>query len=1052
KNSTQYEIHLERLDPADSSVFISKFLAKLLHRILDSLGNSEDRVRLQIELANSFILWLSDYLETNPNLLDSSEYLLKVEGELLKAIYSRENRYFSNLADHLKSITPVTGLSQSELFTGSNQGLTMESELKKEIQSCDEICWLVSFVKWTGVRIIIDSLKQFTFQPNKRFRIITTTYLGATDQKALDELAKLPNTEIKINYESLRERLHAKAYLFLRNTGYHTGYIGSSNLSRSALSSGLEWNLKITSQEIPHIISKFRSSFESYWNSKEFETYDFKNEGQRAKLQRSLEVAKYGSSNPNNMDDKTTNLPLFDLEPHPHQQEILESLKVERDIHKRKRNLIVAATGTGKTMIAGFDFRNFLKTTPGAKFLFIAHREEILTQSLYTFRGILKDPNFGELWFNGKNPSYYHQLFASIQTLNNRIDDLTLAENYYDYIVIDEVHHIAANSYRKILEKFKPRILLGLTATPERHDGSNILVDFDGTIAAELRLPEAINRKYLCPFQYFGVADNTDISGVSWRNGRYDINELSNLYTNNDARVLNIFQNLDYIISDWNSIKGLGFCVSQDHAEFMARKFNERGIASAFLTSRNSEDRKKLRDDLLRGRIRLLFVVDIFNEGVDIPEINTVLFLRPTESLTIFLQQLGRGLRNAPDKECLTVIDFVGNSRPEYDFTRKFQSLVTSTHRSISHEIEEDFPHLPLGCSIVLQKQVKEVILNNIKKAIVDKNYLVQKIATFETNTGKALTLKNFLNYYSNISLDSVYKVSIDKSGGWTKLCQAAKNLPPTADAEIEKAYYRIFLRILSSESHSYFSFLYKMAKNEFHWNVSDPEECQMAIMVYMDFWNEIGTKCKHESIEHSFEKLKLFADRKDELIQLLEIRIDSLRHEEFSMDSNAYPSLTNCPLRMHARYARDQILTAFGQHSFEKKSSSREGVLDMQDINTELLFVTLQKTEKNYSPTTMYNDYAITERLFHWQTQNTARPDKGKGLSYIEQSQNQKTILLFVREKNRDEYGKTMGYVNLGPVHYFSHEGSQPMSITWKLDHSIPPFLWRDTAKLAIA
>lgn len=342
--------------------------------------------------------------------------------------------------------------------------------------------------------------------------------MGATDAKAVEFLADLPNTEVKLSYNTERERLHAKSYLFIRNTGYHTGYIGSSNLSHSALTNGLEWNLKITSQEIPHIIDKSLSTFETYWASSDFDFFNG-DEQSREKLKSALTQQRGVQEN--------NAVYFFDVKPFPHQSDILEQLTVERTLHTRFRNLVVAATGTGKTLISAFDFSNFVKEKPDAKFLFVAHREEILKQARTAYRGVLRNNNFGELWVAGNTPSNYRQLFASVQTLNSKISELNLSSNYYDYIVIDEVHHITASSYRAIIDYFTPTILLGLTATPERHDGGDILADFGGVIAAEIRLPEAINRRHLCPFQYFGIDDDTDLRNISWNRGRYDIAQLT---------------------------------------------------------------------------------------------------------------------------------------------------------------------------------------------------------------------------------------------------------------------------------------------------------------------------------------------------------------------------------------------------------------------------------------------------------------------------------------------------------------------------------------------
>jgi HKD family nuclease len=496
--------------------------------------------------------------------------LINVEGKVLKAVFSKVDAHFSDLDLRLKEITPYTRLSHSELFTGGNSGLSLESELKKEILSADRVDLLVSFIKFKGIIILEKELKEFTNRGGK-LRVITTTYMGASDFKAIQLLSKLDNTEVKISYNTGNERLHAKAYLFYRNSGFHTGYIGSSNFSRSALTDGLEWNLKITTKEVSHIIDKFQKTFDAYWLNDEFETFDEKNNKERL-----IDALKQGK----NSKEFTSTTSYFDIKPFPYQNEILEKLEVERAVHNRFRNLLVAATGTGKTVVSAFDYKRFKQNNTSAKLLFLAHRKEILQQSRYTFQGILKDPNFGELWVDGMFPNNFELVFASVQSVNNQLGNLNLTPEYYDYIIIDECHHQIANSYRSIINYFKPKILLGLTATPERMDGGDILEDFCNKIAAEIRLPEALNRKLLCPFQYFGITDSVDLSQVGWDKGRYIASELTNLYTSNDRRINEIISNLDKYTKDLNDVRAIGFCVSMEHAEFMAQKVSISRIKS----------------------------------------------------------------------------------------------------------------------------------------------------------------------------------------------------------------------------------------------------------------------------------------------------------------------------------------------------------------------------------------------------------------------------------------------------------------------------------------
>tara|TARA_R110002110_G_scaffold134063_7_gene317024 strand:- start:1491 stop:4130 length:2640 start_codon:yes stop_codon:yes gene_type:complete len=878
--------------------------------------------------------------------------------------------------------------------------------------------------------------------------------MGATDAKAVEFLASLPNTEVKLSYNTNRERLHAKSYLFKRNTGFHTGYIGSSNLSHSALTSGLEWNLKITSQEIPHIIEKSLSTFETYWQSPDFEHFDGKAES-KEKLHDALQAAK-GSFN------NAAPSFYFDIKPHSHQLTILEKLQVERNLHNRYRNLVVAATGTGKTIISAFDFARFYDKNPEAKFLFIAHREEILKQAQGAYRGVLKNSSFGELWVGNNKPSKYHHLFASIQSLNsqmsNPIDTLALSEDYFDYIVIDEVHHIAAKSYREILKHFSPKILLGLTATPERHDGTDILSDFCHVIAAEIRLPEAINQRHLSPFQYFAIDDDTDLSKIKWSKGRYDIAELTNLYTYNDQRVLRILQSLDEIVTDIAQMRALAFCVSKEHANFMAKKFTLKNIACGVLTSDNSKDREIMQQRLKSKQINVLFVVDIFNEGVDIPELDTLLFLRPTESLTIFLQQLGRGLRLTDNKECCTILDFVGNSRPEYDFSHKFRALVGKTNQAIAKEVKQGFPHLPLGCRIELQEKTQTMILKNISQATLNKSRLINLIINFPHVTHLPLTLKNFLHINPNITLEDIYKVKVGKFGGWQALIAISKNKAIDESKQaLYAAYYRaINNRLMICTSISYLRFIKALCDNNFALPLTNftgdtvNSEHLFTLMCHYDFWDKAGKQAGFNRLEESIKALRDKSLQK-ELSEVIDILIEQLEVSEFAMPKVGNPMVDTSPLKMHVRHPKEHIFVAFGESVFSRKSSSREGVLNIADANTELLFVTLNKNENQFSATTMYHDYAMSPTLFHWQTQNSAKPESGRGLGYIKQKENNKTFILFVREQAKDENGKTMGFVNFGPVDFVKYEGSQPMNITWKLKHPMPAYLWHETAKLAI-
>ncbi len=1043
-NSNDFYIGKRSLEKEEAAIWVTRFLSHLIERVMACIpDNNDSRIYEQISLANRMIHWLSEHINDDDFI---SENLLDTQGRILTALFDKADPIAADLTKYAESIMPETGLTHSELFCGSNVGVSLESEIKREIQSADEIYWLVSFIKWTGIRIFKKELENFT-RTGKKLRIITTSYMGATDAKAVEFLASLPNTQVKLSYNTQRERLHAKSYLFKRNTGYHTGYIGSSNLSYSALTKGLEWNLKITSQEISQVIDKSLKTFETYWESADFELFDGQSES-KEKLNQALQEARGGKGLP------VSNF-YFDITPHSHQQRILEQLQAERDIHQRYKNLVVSATGTGKTIISAFDFERYYKANPEANFLFIAHREEILKQAQGAYRGVLKNSSFGELWVGNYKPTSYKHLFTSIQSLNNNLTSLGLSPSYYDYIVIDEVHHIAASSYRSVLEHFSPNILLGLTATPERQDGADILSDFGGVIAADIRLPEAINQRLLTPFQYFGIDDDTDISAVPWVKGRYDIAELTHVYTHNDQRVSRIIQSLNEIVTDITQMRALAFCVSKNHAKYMAQKFSLYNIPCGVLTSDNRNERELQLQRLKSKQIHVLFVVDMFNEGVDIPELDTLLFLRPTESLTVFLQQLGRGLRLTKGKECCTILDFVGNARPDYDFTHKFSALMDRTTQSMAKEIKQGFPYLPLGCRIELQEKSQAIILKSINQAILNKNKLLNLIRNFSNVSSLPLTLSNFLVIYPHINLEDIYKVKIGKCGGWQALLLESRGLSlDKKELDIYTAYYRaINNRLLICTSLSYLNFVKYGIENEFNWDLYQVEDCKkglMSLMLHYDYWDKSGQHCGFSELSDSFKKVR-HTELQKEILEVVQLLIKRLNVNEFSMTPFSKLVANVVPLNMHARYPKEHILVAFGDSLFEKKSSSREGVLSIKNANTELLFVTLNKCEKQFSVTTMYHDYAISDTLFHWQTQNSAKPQSGRGLSYIQQAQTEKTYVLFVREQAKDEFGRTMGFVNFGPVDFVKYEGSQPMNITWKLKHPMPAYMWHDTAKLSI-
>ena len=1019
------------IDKAEASKVLAQYLVDVVQKGLDNVLDNGGDLSAQIALTNQIV----SLIQNTTKEADFASLGVDQRAEQLLALLREADPRLAVGKTAADLSRPETSIAQSSLFTGAIHEPQMYTELKKEIVSADRIDMLVSFIKWSGLRLLMDELREFT-QNGGELRIITTSYMGATDVKAIEELRQLPNTKIKVSYDTKRTRLHAKTYVFYRNTGFTTAYVGSSNLSNAAISSGLEWNVKVTRKDLPETIDKIAATFESYWNSNEFEYYS---EDQKERLARALNAEKYFGSN-------HAEVYTMDITPYSYQQEILDKLEAERTVRGYNRNLVVAATGTGKTVISALDYKRFRKQNPDkpCRLLFVAHREEILKQSMYTFRAVLKDANFGEMFVGSYKPESIDNLFISIQTFNSQDFTAKTTPEFYDYIIVDEFHHAAAPTYQKLLSYYQPSILLGLTATPERMDGKSILSYFGNRIAAEIRLPEAIDRKLLCPFQYFGVTDTVDLDTLKWSAGGYDKSELTKIYTLSGAmaqrRADLVVSSLLKYVTDIDDVKGLGFCVSIEHAEFMNRYFNEHGIPSMYLTgSSPDEERKTAKQRLVAGSVRFIFVVDIYNEGVDIPEVNTVLFLRPTESLTVFLQQLGRGLRLAEDKECLTVLDFIGQANKKYNFEDKFAALLSNTTRSVTREIKDGFVSVPKGCYIQLEKKAARYILDNIRASYGNTAGLVSRVASFTDDTGLELTLANFLDYY-HLDPRAVYKFT-----SFSRLCARA-DVTPDFQEPLEDILTKAFARLAVIDSRRWISFLLDLLPrlDDVDFTALPELQKRMLQMFYITIW---GKAAEDWSSDEVLDNLYALSDSPVLLSELLELL--RYRYEKIDFIDEPVDLGFDCPLDLHCTYTRDQLLVAL---DFLKPATVREGVKWLPEKQLDVFFVTLNKADKDYSPTTMYNDYSINESLFHWQSQSTTAENSATGQRYIHHRERGSKVLLFVREFKSDRITNgAEAYTYLGTASYVSHTGSRPMNVTWKLDRPIPAKFLKKTNKLVV-
>ena len=1009
ERAADLEALIADIDPAEQPHVLSRHVTDALTRALESTKDEGRR----LEIVNSLLSTLS---QSEPLYLADARQLLALSRPSAPGL---ENR---------RLIRPSTPLSEAALLTNAHGEPSLGAELRAELETADRVDLLLAFVKWHGLRVLEPELRRL-LERKAPLRVITTTYIGATERAALDRLVNEYGAEVKIQYDALRTRLHAKAWLFHRDTGFNTAYVGSSNLSRAALLEGVEWNVRLSKVATPSLIEKFQATFDTYWNDVTFELYDPVRDRDR------LDDALAQASGRRTNDRVTITLSGLEVTPYRYQEEMLEALTAERQVHDRHRNLLVAATGTGKTVVAALDYRQLCGShVERPSLLFVAHRREILEQSLRTYREVLADANFGELYVGGARPERWKHVFASVQSLTS-YGVLNIPADAFDIVVIDEFHHAEAATYRRILDHLTPRELLGLTATPERADGVNVRQFFGNRTAAELRLWDALGADLLCPFHYFGVSDGTDLSQVQWSRGRYDEAQLSNVYTGNRARAALVLKELRNKVVDLSRMRALGFCVSVAHAEYMAQVFNEAGISARAVSGNTpTHARAQALADLRDRRVNILFAADLFNEGLDLPDVDTVLFLRPTESATIFLQQMGRGLRRARDKAVLTALDFVGHHRKEFRFDARYRALTGATRKQLEHHVERGFPFLPSGCQIVLDEQAQRAVLANIKAQVTSRwSQIVAELRSYGDHD-----LPSFLDE-SGIELADLLRN--DRS--WTRLRREAGLLTRSGAAHEPQLLKRVRAVAHVDDAERAQAYLRLLADDSMPYKQLTEREQYYARMLFFSLWPNGGG---FESYDDGLAALRHESAARDELSAVIEMSFERTRHSARPL----LGPLAGMPLRVHARYQREEILAGLDYaHLKRVPKSFQAGVVYSEPWRADAFFVTLKKSESDYSPTTMYRDYALSPDLFHWESQSTTSVASPTGQRYLGHASRGSHVLLFTREHRVDDLG-TVPYTFLGPAQYVSHTGDRPIAITWKLSHSMPSDIYLGASVVA--
>jgi hypothetical protein len=579
----------------------------------------------------------------------------------------------------------------------------------------------------------------------------------------------------------------------------------------------------------------------------------------------------------------------------------------------------------------------------------------------------------------------------------------------------------------------RPAELLGLTATPERSDGLPILDWFDGRIAAELRLWDAVDQHRLVPFAYFGVHDGLDLRDIPWRRGRgYDVDSLSNLFTSNDAWARLVIKEVARRVDDLKRMRALGFCVTVGHARFMARVFRDAGIsATAIWSDTPYDERRQALRDLAERRVNVVFSVDLFNEGVDVPAVDTLLMLRPTDSPTLFLQQLGRGLRRHPSKAICTVLDFIGHHRAEFQFDRRLRALLGGHRSEVAAQVEQGFPFLPAGCHMELDRVAGEIVLASIRAAVPSRwSAKVEELRSMAQG-GVVVSLPTFLEK-TGLELEDIY--AGDKS--WSALCHDA-GLPVRTAGPHEDYLRRACGRLLHIDDQNRIDAYRRLLQTELApdpatLSVVDRRLLRMIVAPVVD-------KCvsKSMTLEEGCVLLWAHPQVRAEILALLDLLGDRVEHVPSALAS--HPEV---PLSIHGRYTRIEILAAFGIGDGAKVAPWQTGTYWAKEAKADLLAFTLDKTSGPFSPTPPYSDYAISRDLIHWESQSVTRADSETGRRYQRHAELGSSVMLFARLRSDDR-----SFYFLGPASYVSHESEMPMAVTWRLEGTLPGDLFASFA-----
>ena len=928
--------------------------------------------------------------------------------------------------------------STNELIINSKH-TNLLNEIKQSLKECKSFYFSVAFINYSGLQLLLDTLKEVK-DKGVQGKIITTTYLNFTEPKALEKIQEFDNIDMKIFIADKEVGFHTKVYIFENEDNYKI-IIGSSNLTQSALKSNIEWNVKVVSKEDTPFIQDVLKEYNNLWdmsselNDEVLQRYMlFLNELRKTEMKRQRVFEDIKPIKPNKM-----------------QRRAVENLQRLRE-HGETKALVIAATGTGKTYMSAFDVMEFKPK----RMLFIVHREEILKKARDTFDKLLKGRNIKTGLFTGNEKDHSADyLFATIQTMSRYYGDF--GQDYFDYIIVDEAHHGASDSYLRVLDYFNPKFTLGMTATPERCDSLSVFELFDNNVALEVRLHEALDEDLVIPFHYFGV---TDIDGVNLEDVNLD--DKAEL-----AQRLMIHKRVDFIIEKMNFYghdgdfrKLLGFCVNIEHAKYMAEEFNKRGIKSVALSGEDSilrrdEYIKRLESD--KDDLQAIFTVDIFNEGVDIPSINTVLMLRPTASPIIFIQQLGRGLRKSGSKEFLTVLDFIGNHNKTFLIAIALNGARYYDKDSLKVAVATDFADVP-GCTHI---QIDEISKERILEQIDRENFRAKKYLRDEYNQFKILCggripylLLDYMKYdgapdpVKFIDSDGTYLSFVAK----TEDDKVLKNLLLDDDFEkilkeisanlpLKRINEFVILKYLLNNS----SITFDMAKNEilkYLKNIDDDSIRHAFECLDHQYYDEVAKSRKIKLVEYREETL-FISEKFKNIINNKEYRKyieDAINYGIFRYEKEFNNDYYGVPfVKLYEQYKMVDLALL---SNYRKTHSAFRGSGLLSNGNDYFLFIDLHK-EEGIDERINYKDKFLSENYFQWQSPNSTTQGTDRGKNIIFNKDRNINLHLFVRKYSKVD-GKSQPFIYMGTGDTVKFEGEKPITCKIKLHNEVPSKIYR--------